>query len=138
MHVEQRHMQDPDQIMATLADSMAYGGGIDPGHGLEVHRPGNGGSTAVIGPEHAKHAASKGWTKQNVKESLWEHYGRTVGELRRIGKPWGLRDDEPDDKFIRFASSPDSINVIVSGGNNCGISSVIIGSREPIATKVIE
>ena len=134
LHVEQRHSQEPRTILSSIGDTMAYGGGVDPGHGLEVHPPGNGGGIAVIGPEHANLIAAKGWSKKDAKECLWEVYGRTVGELRRAGKPWGL-DGRPDDEFIRFGRSPDAINIIVAGGYNCGISSVIMGAG--LTTKAI-
>ena len=129
LHVEQRHSQDPETILATIADSMAYAGGLDPGHRLEDEhrRPGkNSRSSAIIGPEHANILAAKGWSKSDAKQGLWERYGRTAEKLRRAGKGHGLEDD-PDDRFIHFAKGPESI-VIVAGAYNCGISAVATGS----------
>jgi hypothetical protein len=126
LHVEQRHSAEPEVILATIGDSMAYGGGFDPGHRLETSPPGNERSSTVMGPEHANVIANRGWSKHDAKACLWEKYGRTAGELRRCGKGHGL-ESEPDDAFIRFAKSPDSITIIVAGAYNCGISSVVTG-----------
>ena len=111
-------------ILATIGDSMAYGGGYDPGHRLEATRPGEERATAVLGPEHAHDIASRGWSKADAKKGLWERFGRTAGEMRRCGKGHGL-EDEPDDAFIRFAKGPESLSIIVAGAYNCGISSVM-------------
>jgi hypothetical protein len=126
LHVEQRHSAEPEVILSTIGDSMAYGGGFDPGHRIETSPPGNERGLVVMGPEHANDIAARGWSKQDAKRGLWERYGRTAGELRRCGKGHGL-EDRPDDEFIRFAKSPDSITILVAGAYNCGISSVVMG-----------
>jgi len=130
LQIEQRRTAKPEIILATIADSMAFAGGYDPGHRVEDehNRPGHESSSAVLGPEHANVIAEQGWSKQDVKQCLWEKFGRTAGEMRRAGKWHGL-ESEPDDAFIRFARGPQSINVIVAGGYNVGISSVVTAGR---------
>jgi hypothetical protein len=76
-----------------------------------------------MGPEHANIVAGKGWSKQDVKQFLWEHWGKTKRQLASYGKVIGL-EDEPDDAFIRSARGPDSILLVVSGAPNAGVSTV--------------
>jgi hypothetical protein len=79
LHVEQRDSKQPEHILLSIADSMSYAGAYFPwrfGHGAIV----------VMGPEHAQLIAQAGWSKQQVREFLWEHFGRRAGELRRFAK----------------------------------------------------
>ena len=98
---------------------MSYGGAWQQGWGRAY--------TVVMGPTHAQMLAKEGWSKADVKQFLWEHYGNTVGELRRFGKSTGL-DAEPDDHFHHLTSGPDQIRVVVSGSLNAGITTDRTGS----------
>jgi hypothetical protein len=82
------------------------------------------GSVVVIGPEHAHLLASHGWTRKAVKEFLWQNWGRRRGDLKRFGLTYRVGDG-PDDEFIRFGESPDSLLLIVAGARNAGVSTVI-------------
>jgi hypothetical protein len=130
LHVEQRNSQEPEVILSTIADSMSYAGSILGG-------PGRDRSLIVMGPEHARLIAQRGWSKQDVKEFLTEHHGRTKAELARAGKP--VRGDRPQDAFVRFSTSPDDLLLVVAGANNCGISAVLppiggLGATRPVPT----
>jgi hypothetical protein len=120
LHVEHRSTQVPEEILMTIADSMSYAGGIyeAPPYNL------NSCCVVVMGPEHANIVASKGWSKQDVKQFLWEHYGKTRAQLTSYGKIIGL-ENEPDDAFIHSARTPDSIMLVVSGAPNAGVSTVL-------------
>jgi hypothetical protein len=116
IHVENRQTQDPEQILLTIAHSMSYAGS-------HAYRP-QGNMTVVLGPEHANLIAAGGWSKSDVRQFLWEHYGNPVGELRRFGKIEGI-ESEPDERFHHLTSSPDEITVVVSGALNAGVSTVV-------------
>ena len=77
MPVENRHCEVPEKILQNVAEAMAYGG-AQFGPYLPM--------LVVMGPEHAQLCASQGWSKQQVKQYLFEQYGRTIGELKRMGK----------------------------------------------------
>jgi hypothetical protein len=77
-----------------------------------------------MGPEHANIVASKGWSKQEAKKFLWEHWGKTKAQLTSFGKTIGL-ENEPDNAFIHNARGPDSIMLVVSGAPNAGLSTVL-------------
>jgi hypothetical protein len=82
------------------------------------------GAIVVIGPEHAQLIARQGWSKQDVKQFLWENFGNTKRELRRCGKLHPDLEAETDDAFIRLTSSPNWIQIVVAGANNGGVSTV--------------
>jgi hypothetical protein len=137
MHVENRTTQDPEHILNTIADAMSYGGAP---HYFRKYP-----SLVVMGPEHANILARQGWSKARVKQYLWEHFGRTLGDMKRMGKG-DLEEIEPgsyafvanaahnrmpgaelltDDTFIQFAPSQDSILLVVAGAYNAGVSTVV-------------
>ncbi|MDR5709820.1 MAG: hypothetical protein QN140_08375 [Armatimonadota bacterium] len=117
MPVEQRDSKQPEHILLSIADSMSYGGAYFPS-------PRGHGSIVVMGPEHAQMIAEAGWSKQQVREFLWEHFGRRAGELRRLGKEGGLEAQLPDEAFVRFAPAPEAITLVVAGARNAGVSTV--------------
>ena len=120
IHVEHRSTQVPEEILMTIADTMSYAGGI-----YEAP-PYNQNSCCVVlmGPEHANIVASKGWSKADAKQFLWEHWGKTKAQLRSYGKVIGL-ENEADDAFIHNGRGPDSILLVVSGAPNAGVSTVL-------------
>lgn len=146
MNVDLRHTQQPERVLLSLSDAMSY---VNPGyHTSRI--------ALVMGPEHAHLLARAGWSKQQVKAFLWEHYGQPLGALRRAGRGGfeasqvaeragsyllveRARPDRslpgseswPDDRFIHFAESPDAILLVVAGANNAGVSTVVALSGLP-------
>ena len=133
LHIEHRSTQTPEHILHTIADSLSYAGAI-----YEAP-PYNTINTAVVamGPEHANIIASKGWTKQAVREFLYENWGRRISDLKRFGKVIDL-EDQPDDAFIKNSESPDSISLVVTGASNAGVSTVCLSFVNRIATAQVE
>jgi hypothetical protein len=119
LHVEHRSTQVPEEILNTIADSMSYAGGIY--EAPPYNR--TSGSIVIMCPEHAQIIARGGWTKQQVRQYLWEHFGKTKRELRRFGKIIDM-EPESEDSFIHTATSPDSILLVVSGAANAGVTTV--------------
>jgi hypothetical protein len=120
VYVEHRSTQVPEEILMTIADTMSYGGMITQVTDARMLH----GAVVVMGPEHAQLIARQGWSKQDVKQFLWENFGKTKRELRRYGKLHPDIEDEPEDAFIRVTSSPDWILLVVAGANNGGVSTV--------------
>lgn len=137
MHVENRHTQGPEKLLLTIADAMSYIGG--------PMYYGQSNSAVVMGPEHAQLLARQGWSKVQVKQFLWEHYGRTVADLRRMGRG-DVEEEAPgtyiyvdeaehnrmpgaekrtDDELVHFSPSPDGILLVVAGANVAGVSTVV-------------
>jgi hypothetical protein len=130
VYVEHRSTQVPEEILLTIADSMSYAGMITQVTEERIPH----GAVVVMGPEHAQIIANRGWSKQDVKQFLWEHFGKTKGELRRFGKIARELADKPEEAFIHSAWSPDSILLVVSGANTAGVSAVCpsITMRHPL------
>lgn len=116
VHVENRQSADPEQVLLTIADAMSY-------LGSTIYLSEANSTAVVIGPEHAQLMARAGWSKADVKQFLWEHHGRTLGDLRLVGKAETTQG--PDDTFFHFSVSPNNILVVVAGANNAGVSTVI-------------
>jgi hypothetical protein len=140
MQINIRHTQDPERVMRSLAGlmsavSVSY---RDSWIGL------------IMGPEHAHLLANAGWTKQRVKQFLWENFGHRLGDLKAQGRGdfeedmraeraghYALveeahrerrmagADDLSDGTFIHAAQDPDSIILAVAGANNAGVSTVV-------------
>jgi hypothetical protein len=120
LYVEHRSTQVPEEILATIADSMSYGGVITQvTDGRILH-----GAVVVMGPEHAQILATRGWSKQDVKQYLFENFGKHKHELRRMGKLHADFEAEAEEAFIPCTASPDWIMLVVSGANNAGVSTV--------------
>jgi hypothetical protein len=91
----------------------------------------------VFCPEHAQLLAAAGFTKDDVKDWLIEHSGRSATDLRRAGK------DGVSENNVRFAAAPAPVNgdgeagfsrilpsrqhvpVVVAGARNAAISMVV-------------
>lgn len=119
LHVEHRSTQDPEHILHTLADSLSYGGAIYEAPPFNR----NNGAVIILGPEHAGIIAAGGWSKEAVRQFLFEHYGKYMSDLRRFGKVIDL-ESEPDDKFITSAKGPETLLIVVAGASNAGVSTV--------------
>jgi hypothetical protein len=128
LHVENRASNRPEEVLATIADSMSYAGSV-----------GGRAATVVMGPEHAHLLARHGWSKQRAKEFLFENWGRRQSDLRRFGLARGdgtggdplagVGDGPGGDEFIRFGDSPDSIVLVVGGAHSAGLSTVVPAHR---------
>jgi peroxiredoxin len=72
-------------------------------------------SLFVICPEHARSFAEWGWSKQRVREEMFDAVRRPAGSLR-----WGEATPEvlaaDDDQLVRKWDSPDDIVLVVAGG----------------------
>ncbi len=133
LHVEHRSTQVPEEILLTIADSMSYAGGIYEAPPFNRTC----GSVVVMGPEHANIIAARGWSKQDVKQFLWEHFGKTKAQLRTYGKIIGL-EDEPEDAWIPNSTGPDMITLVVSGAANAGVTTVFSNFSNRSGTAPIE
>jgi hypothetical protein len=119
--VENRMSGTPEGILFTIADTMSrLGAMVSRGEAVLV----------VMGPEHAGIIGRKhGWSKQDVKAFLYENFKRSFADLRRVGmkvEPGAPRTASIDGvDYLYGCRGPEDIQVIVAGGNNAGVSSVI-------------
>jgi hypothetical protein len=135
VHIEARHTNDPEQLGRDLAGTLARG----PGHASLFDRA--------------------GWSKQDVRDFVYENAANSRERLAEVGKDavsgstrWRLPAGHPDavpDRHteegregpIKVLSSPEALQVVVAGANNAGVSAVVetFGPRgEPPATVRVE
>jgi hypothetical protein len=139
--VDNRHTQDPQQVLWDFADTISRTGAL-------IFKETSCG--VVFCPEHAQLLAGAGFTKNDVKDWLIEHCGRTQAELRRAGKD-GVSEnhvrfaaDEPGvgesgGGFTRILPSRQHVPVMVAGARNAAISMVVrvfgLWSGTPVAVE---
>lgn len=118
--VDNRSFQEPVEVLRDFADTIRRSGSWIFRHA----------SVAILmNPEHARLFASAGMSKQDVREWLVDHCGRTEADLSRTGKglshlPGGPF--APDHFHPVFAdASPSSLPIIVAGSSNAAISMVM-------------
>ena len=69
-------------------------------------------------PEHAEISASKGFSKADVKDFLFEHSGMPFSTFAPVFQEWKLKADPSltPDTILRPAQKPEDIMIVVAGG----------------------
>jgi peroxiredoxin len=101
--------------------------------------PLGGTSLFVLCPEHARSFAEWGWSKQRVREAMFEATRRPAAQLR-WGETTPLVQAAPDDQLVGKWSSPEDIVIVVAGGE-AGRFSAVFGpclgmDAQPISKEV--
>ena len=115
--------QDPELILATVADAMLIG-----------HYTG-GSFVVVMSPLHAGHIARRGWSPADVRRFLAERARRSVADLKRAGRLAGAVEPADEGRWRGAVDSPEQVLVVVAGGHLYGYSAVIppwVGGHESI------
>ncbi|VXB90105.1 hypothetical protein [Citricoccus sp. K5] len=122
--VDNRHSNKVEHVLHDLADTMSRTGSWVFGTSAIA---------VVLNPEHARMLHAAGMTRQEVREWLFEHSGRSGHLLARSGKdevtssrargPSGT-DGRPGFQRVLEASSVENLLIAVSGAPNAGISMV--------------
>jgi hypothetical protein len=77
---------------------------------------------AVLGPEHAAEIAAAGFGRKEVKEYIFQHARMPLQHLRDRGH-WGARswpeawEQQPEDFLVPLVISPDTLILVVAGGD---------------------
>ncbi|WP_202922927.1 hypothetical protein [Nesterenkonia haasae] len=119
--LDNRHFHEPVEILRDFADTISRSGPWIFKHSSVG---------IVMNPDHARVLAAAGYSKQDVREWLVEHCGKTEGQLKSVGK--GLSAKQPDAPFddehfhrVFAANSPKSLPIVVAGSPNAAISMVV-------------
>ena len=150
VHIEARHAQTPEQLSVDIADTIARTGAL-------VHETTSG--CVVLGPEHAQLFARAGWSKSDVRRSLYENALVSRDKLAAVGKDavsresrWRLPSGHPDaipdqatadggdPGAVPVLNSPAALVIVVAGAGNAGLSTILetLGPRggPPAVTRV--
>jgi hypothetical protein len=119
-----------ERLVSTIGGTM--GGGINNYREYPLMSD----TVLVLSPEHAKTIARDGWSKQDVRQYLYDHVVRqpdqpAAGKERSGGSPFRPRDrmakwTTPDGAIRKFRS-PDTILIVVAGGTAGRLSVIIPG-----------
>jgi peroxiredoxin len=101
--------------------------------------PLGGTSLFVLCPEHARSFAEWGWSKQRLREAMFETVRRPAASLR-WGETTPLVQAAPDDQLVGKWTSPEEIVIVVAGGE-AGRFSAVFGpclgmDAQPISKEV--
>jgi peroxiredoxin len=101
--------------------------------------PLGGTSLFVVCPEHARSFAQWGWSKQQLREAMFEAVRRPAAQLR-WGETTPLVQAAPDDQLVGKWSRPEDIVIVVAGGE-AGRFSAVFGpclgmDAQPISKEV--
>jgi AhpC/TSA family len=92
-------------------------------------------SVFVICPEHAEMFRGAGWTKQRLREFMFEAVRRPAGELKRGETTPVVARANPEDIIPKWAS-PDAIVLLVAGGE-AGRYSAVLGPCTGMGAQII-
>ena len=149
LHVE-RGLEDGDSAVSVFAGlsptQVSNSLGNDPasilnsfGDALFAAGPGQGELVVVLSPEHVGYLRQHGWSKQQVKEFLFERSQRTVSEWTAAG---GTEGGAQGDDLVGVGRGPESFTLVVAGGPAGAFSSIIPlwggGSNSQSVTRRIE
>jgi hypothetical protein len=102
--------EDPELILASFADALFATG------------PGQEDLVVVMSLEIVGHLKAAGWSKDRVKEALYRAGRRPASEWARVGAEVSV---DKADALIGAVNSPESVTVIVAGGEAGGGCAVI-------------
>lgn len=134
IHIEARHAMTPEQLAHDFVDTIARTGALIHEHTSTL---------LVLTPEHADLFANAGWSKDDLRQFVFEHAVRDRADLVRTGKDalsnksrWRLpnahpdavpdtasKGDQPD--RVPVLGFPTSVQIVVAGANNAGVSAVV-------------
>jgi hypothetical protein len=134
IHIEARHSMEPEQLALDFVDTICRTGAL-------IHEYTS--ALLVLVPEHAELFANAGWSKDDLRDFVFEHATRRRSALAAVGKDalshksrWRLPaahpdathdtasgTDDPDN--VRLLSHRTSVQIMVAGANNAGVSAVV-------------
>jgi hypothetical protein len=134
VHIEARHTMTPEQLALDFVDTIARSGAL-------IHEYTS--TLLVLTPEHAALFAGAGWSKDDLRNFVFDNAIRTRADLARVGKDalsnktrWRLASSHPDSTpdtasssdapdAVRVLSHPSSVQIVVAGADNAGVSAVV-------------
>ena len=92
-------------------------------------------SVFVICPEHAEMFRAAGWTKQRLRQFMFEEVRRPAGELRRGETTPAVHAADPAARVPKWAS-PEAIVLVVAGGE-AGRYSAVLGPCTGMGSQIV-
>jgi hypothetical protein len=137
--VSDHYSQTPEALAATLTSAL-QSAWADTWYPLGAE------TVLILSPEHAQTFGTAGWAKADLRDWIFSHARRTVGDLRRSASgertPF-VAGAESDDVELGKFLSPDEIVIVVVGGLGGRFSAVIapwvgFGLGSKMVTRTVE
>ena len=128
LSISDHRSRTPEELAATLASAAAVQ--LEP-----FWWPMDDTSLFVVCPEHALFFAAAGWSKDRVRQAMFEALLRPAGELRR-GETTPVVHASADDVLVRKWKDAGQIAIVVAGGE-AGRFSAVFGSCNGMQTQVV-
>ena len=80
----------------------------------------------MLCPEHVTVFKKEGWTKQQIRQAVYERAQRPLAEFKRLnGLPDSAIDASDSERSYRYMGSPDDLLIVPAGGRAGGFSAII-------------
>jgi hypothetical protein len=110
---------DHEQLLRAIGDALSFLGSI----AFLGQTPG----AVVLGGEHAELLRASGWSKNDIREFVVRHTGRSVADLKQAGRIDG-RIEPGDEQGMRHAmDTPEDLMLICAGSPIGALSMVLPG-----------
>ncbi len=109
--------QDPEAILASIADAMATAGRLGQSRQQFV---------LIIAGEHRRRFADARWSKKDIRRWLYERAARSAEELTKAGRPPSPAPTGSSPRY-RAVDDPEDILVVAGGGEAGSYSALIPG-----------
>lgn len=143
IHIEARQTMRPEQLALDFVDTLRRTGSL-------IHEYTN--ALLVLSPEHAHLFASAGWSKEDLRDFVYDKAVLAREVLSSVGKDaistqtqWRLGASHPDARGdmastsatpdrVPVLAAPSSVQIMVGGANNAGVSAIveILGLRSQV------
>jgi hypothetical protein len=108
-----------EQFLRSVGDALSFLGSI----AILGRTPG----AVVLGGEHTELLRASGWSKQQIREFVVQHTGRTVASLKRAGRLDGDITLEDETTLHYAMDNPDELMLICAGSAVGALSMVLPG-----------
>lgn len=106
-----------EQILRCIGDALSFLGSI----AFEGQTPG----AVILGGEHTELMRARGWSKQQIREFVVAHAGRTMADFKRVGRIDG-EVTAADETTLRYAMDTPEDLMLLCAGSPVGVLSMVI------------
>ena len=110
---------DHEQLLRAIGDALSFLGSI----AILGRTPG----AVVLGGEHAELLRASGWSRQQAREFIVAHTGRSVADLKRTGRIDGTVTPEDEGTMHYAMDTPEDLMLICAGSPIGALSMVLPG-----------
>lgn len=120
---------DPEPLLIAMADAISNMGSMSIVGRQQV--------ILVFAGEHNKIIKDCGWSKQQVRQTVYDHATRTVAELKKAGRLPGQVEDGDESTVYRAVLEPDDLVLVSAGGEVGSFSACLPGWGSKKITQTI-